>query len=332
MDMKRVLVTGSSGFVGHHLVEDLLSRGYQVIGIDSLTRKGDSQRLIFNDHPNYTNFRHDLRVPFSETLISKIGSIDTVFSIASDSSVATSVESPDDIINNNVQLILSVLDFVRKINPSKFIHLSTDEVYGEVFGDDLHREGWEYHPSNPYSASKAAQDNIIFSYWRTYKIPSIIVHCANMFGKRQNPEKMIPKVISFLHNGKTIPVYASSGKVGSRIYLDCRNLSDALIYIDQKIDPILYQKKDHLEVPLKFNVSGDESINNLDLIRKIADIMNVSVYPVDIIDDSKVRPGYDRKYGINDAILRSLGWIPPFSFEEGLKHLVDWTLKNKEWM
>jgi dTDP-glucose 4,6-dehydratase len=332
MDKKRVLVTGSSGFVGHHLVEDLLNRGYEVVGVDSLTRKGDSQRLIFNDHYNYTNFKHDLRVPFSETLISKIGPIDTVFSIASDSSVATSVDYPDDIINNNVQLILSVLDFVRKVKPHKFIHLSTDEVYGEVFENDLHREGWEYHPSNPYSASKAAQDNIIFSYWRTYGIPATIVHCMNMFGKRQNPEKMIPKVISYLSQGKSIPVYTSGGKVGSRVYLDCRNLSDALIFIDNKIDPVFYEKKDFLETPLKFNVAGNDSIDNLELIKKIANIMNINVYPVDTIDDSKVRPGYDRKYGINDALLRSLGWIPPFSFEEGLKRLVNWTLKNKEWI
>lgn len=328
---KTALVTGSSGFVGHHLVEDLLNRNYKVIGIDSLTRKGDSQRLTFIDHPNYINLRHDLRVPFSESLINKIGTVDTIFSIASDSSVATSIDNPDDIINNNVQLILSLLDLTRKIKPSKFIHLSTDEVYGEVFGD-LHKEGWEYHPSNPYSASKAAQDNIIFSYWRTYNIPAIIIHCMNMFGKRQNPEKMIPKTISYLHSGKTIPVYASNGKVGSRVYLDCRNLSDALIFIDQKINPIFYEKQQQLELPLKFNVAGNEPINNLDLIKKIAGIMKINVYPVDIIDDSKVRPGYDRNYGLNDSLLRSKGWIPPFSFEEGLSSLVDWSLKNKEWI
>ena len=129
---RRGLVTGSSGFVGHHLVEDLLNRGYIVIGVDSLTRKGDSQRLTFVNHPNYTNFKHDLRVQFSDALINKIGPIGTIFSIASDSSVGTSVEYPDDIINNNVQLILSVLDLTRKIKPNKFQLMKFMEKYGET--------------------------------------------------------------------------------------------------------------------------------------------------------------------------------------------------------
>lgn len=332
--MSRVLVTGSSGFVGRYVCEKLLDDGYEVIGIGSLERKGDSLRItsLINHHSQkYTHIRHDLRSPFTDPLIEKIGKIDSIFSIASDSSVADSLTKPREIVLNNTELILSLLEYARIVKPKKFIHLSTDEVYGEVW-DSLHKESWIYSPSNPYSASKMSQEGIIYSYWRTFQIPAIIVNCMNMFGIMQNKEKMIPKTISYLKSANTIPIYSSNGKIGSRVYLDCRNLSDALSFINSKIEPTYYLKKDNREDPLKFNVAGNNSIDNLSLVKKIAELMNINIMNVDIIDDSKIRPGYDRNYGLDDSLLRSLGWNPPFSFESGLKNTIEWTLRNTEWM
>lgn len=331
--MSRVLVTGASGFVGRYVAERLLDDGHEVIGIGSLERKGDSLRVTtLLNHPSqrYTHVRHDLRSSFSEPLIKHIGKIDTIFSIASDSSVADSVSNPKDIILNNTQLIVSLLEYCRIVKPDKFIHLSTDEVYGEAW-DSLHHESWTYSPSNPYSASKMAQEGIIYSYWRTFGVPAIIVNCMNMFGIMQNTEKMIPKTISYLKSGNTIPIYTSNGKAGSRVYLDCRNLSDALMFIN-KLHVLSYLKADRREDPLKFNVAGNEPIDNLSLVKKIAQIMKIDVYHVDTVDDSKIRPGYDRNYGLNDSFLRGLGWKPPYSFSDGLKHTIDWTLGRREWM
>lgn len=329
---KRVLVTGSSGFVGHHLVQYLLDVGYEVVGLDSLNRCGDSQRLLFLQHPRYHNVLHDLRVPLSDTLLQKVGNVDTVFSVASDSSVATSLLNPVDVVSNNVLLVLNLLEATRKLKPKKFVHLSTDEVYGEVYGGVLHKESWTYYPSNPYSASKACQDNVLFAYWRTYGVPLLLVHCMNMYGPRQNPEKMVPKTIKYLSEGKTVPVYVSRGKVGSRVYLDCRNLASALHFLDNNVEPVLFTNSEDLELPLKFNVAGDEVISNLELVKKVAQVMGLGVYHVDTVESANVRPGYDRSYGLDDSLLRSLGWTPPYTTEEGLRNTVLWSLQNKEWL
>lgn len=329
---KRVLVTGSSGFVGHHLVQYLLDHNYEVVGLDSLNRCGDSQRLVFLGHKNYTNVLHDLRVPLTDALLHKVGKVDTVFSVASDSSVATSVSNPVDVVTNNVQLVLNLLEACRKLRPNKFVHLSTDEVYGEVYGGQLHKESWTYYPSNPYSASKACQDNVLYAYWRTYGVPLVLVHCMNMFGVRQNHEKMVPKTIKYLSEGKTVQVYVSRGKVGSRVYLDCRNLASALHFVDTHVTPRTFSNSDELETPHKFNVAGSEPLSNLELVKKVAQVMNLSVYHVDTVESANVRPGYDRSYGLDDSLLRSLGWVPPYSLEEGLRHTVTWSLNNKEWL
>lgn len=329
---KRVLVTGSSGFVGHHLVQYLLDHDYEVVGLDSLNRCGDSQRLVFLGHKNYTNVLHDLRVPLTDALLHKVGKVDTVFSVASDSSVATSVSNPVDVVTNNVQLVLNLLEACRKLRPSKFVHLSTDEVYGEAHGGVRHKEGWTYYPSNPYSASKACQDAVLFSYWRTYNVPLVLVHCANMFGPRQNPEKMVPKTVKYLLEGRTVQVYTSNGKVGERVYTDVRNLTDALIHVDNNVSPNVYSKLPTLEVPTKFNVSGGELVNNLELVKKVADVLNLSVYHVDTVSDNSVRPGYDRSYGLDDSLLRNTGWVPPYSLEDGLRYTVQWSKEHPEWL
>jgi dTDP-glucose 4,6-dehydratase len=330
--MKKILITGVTGFVGCHLAELALLMGYKVIGIGSLERKGDSLRIedLINNE-NFIFIRYDLRSSFSDTLIEKIGDIDTIFSIASDSSVADSVLNPRNIIINNVELITSLLDYAKKIKVNKFIHLSTDEVYGEVFSS-LHKEGWTYAPSNPYSASKMAQEGIIYSYWRTFNVPSIIVNCMNMYGRKQNTEKMIPKAISFLAEDKIFNIYSDNGKIGSRIYLHVSNLANALLFLNENTTPIKYQSLSTQENPLKYNVVGENfPIDNLQLYLKIANIMNKKPN-YELIEAKNIRPGYDKNYGLDDSLIKNLGWKPKVTLEEGLLDTILWSLKNKWWL
>ena len=198
--------------------------------------------------------------------------METIFSVASDSSVAHSLENPRSVILNNTELMISLLEACRFLKPAKFIHISTDEVYGEVWDNKLHKESYTYSPSNPYSASKTCQEAIAYSYWRTFETPLILINCMNMFGKRQNPEKMIPKAIRYIYTGQTLPIYTSKGKVGTRVYLDVNNLTDALFFIDKNVMPKLYLRLEHQEHPVKYHVTGGTSpIDNLELIKKKID-------------------------------------------------------------
>jgi dTDP-glucose 4,6-dehydratase len=192
--MKRILVTGIGGFVGSHFAEHILKNtDWEIVGIDSFRNKGDSLRLRhLAKEPRLTVHTHDLQAPISDRMIEVIGSIDYVINIASDSHVDRSISDPVPFVENNVALILNVLEYCRRVKPSKLIQCSTDEVFGPALEGTAHTEWYPILPSNPYAASKAAQNAIAISYWRTYNVPLIITHCMNMIGERQDKEKFIP--------------------------------------------------------------------------------------------------------------------------------------------
>jgi len=323
-----ILVTGSAGFVGSNFVEYILKKTpYNVVGLDSLKHMGDSQRITKDER--FKHFTHDLNAPISEVLSYKIGDIDAIVNIASESAIERSIKSPDAVISNNVNLMLNILDLAKRKDVKKFIHLSTDEVYGECYGEP-HKEWDRIVPSNPYSASKACQEAIGISYWRTYKTPIVIVNCQNMFGKSQNPEKMIPKTIKYILKGKTIPVYSNNGKCGSRKYIHVDNLSSAICFILRR-DVAMYSGSEAGELPDRYNVAGEQEISNIDLVKMVASFI-IGDAKIELVEGESVRAGYDKKYALDGSKLLSLGWKPEMSFEDSLKEVVLWTLKNPSWL
>jgi dTDP-glucose 4,6-dehydratase len=225
--------------------------------------------------------------------------------------------------------MLNILSFAHEEKVDKFVHLSTDEVYGQYY-DVPHREWAKIVPSNPYSASKACQEAIAISYWRTYHIPLAIINCQNMFGKMQNVEKFIPKVIKYIEEGKEIPIYSSNGKSGARKYIHVYNLCSAIDFV-MNMWVTKYTGADTEELPDRYHVGVHDEISNIDLVEKIAGLMGKD-YSIKLVDELVIRPGYDKRYALNDSKLKSLGWKPPLNFEDSLLDVIKWTLDNKEWL
>jgi dTDP-glucose 4,6-dehydratase len=330
--MRRVLITGSAGFVGAHLVEHLLfNSDWEIIGLDSFKHRGDSMR-IYHDASRYKIFTHDLTTPISGRLIDKIGHIDFIINMASESHVDRSITDPIPFIANNVSLIGTVLEYARIIKPLAFIQISTDEVYGAALNGHNHKEWESIIPSNPYSASKAAQEAIAISYWRTFDIPLIITNTMNMFGERQDREKFIPMVIKKVLNKEVVTIHGNEKFIGTRYYLHARNHADALLFLLDYCLPTKYQDSmQEILKPDRYNIVGDLEVNNLDMALKIAECMGEELR-YELVDFHAARPGHDRRYALDGNKLKKLGWKSPVDFYNSLNKTVHWTLNHPEWL
>lgn len=335
---KRVLLTGAGGFVGSHtLVHFLHNTDWQLVLTDSFRHKGTTDRIdqmINKSHPEFADrvevITHDLTVPFSKQMVQRLGKIDYIVSMASESHVDRSIEEPRDFIENNVKLILTLLEYARENPVEKFLQVSTDEVYGPApIGHD-HVEGEPHLPSNPYSASKAAQEDICYSYWRTYGMPIVITNTMNIIGELQDPEKYIPNVIQSIHRGIKVQVHASAdGTIGSRFYLHARNQADALMYILNNLDVPNYA--DGAREILHYHIVGEREVDNLELAQLVAKFAGKEL-DYELVDFHSSRPGHDLRYALSGQKLKDAGWVPPKPFEESLKETVEWTLEHPEWL
>ncbi len=364
--MKRVLLTGVGGFVGHHVLEYLLLHtDWQILCLDSFRHKGTISRvdevlkyvrwespatpktkeelLAFNDRVRH--FVHDLRVPIDIPLMNKMmnfrvgenfeihhDEIDYIINIASESAVERSTTDPVSCLRNNYDLMINMLEFARNVDCKKFIHISTDEVYGEAGPVGAHKEWDAIVPSNPYAASKAAQEALLIAYWRTYNMPLVLVNIMNMIGERQDPEKFLPKIIQKIALGEEMPIYSDKGVSGSRVYLHAQNMADALIFLLDR-EPVRYKdfEKSYEARPDRYNVCGDTEINNLDFAQLVAKIMGKEL-KYKLVESDSARPGYDRRYALDGSKLADLGWTQPMSFEDSIKRIVEWTLDNPHWI
>ena len=334
---KRVLLTGAGGFVGHHTLEHILATtDWEVVCTDSFRHKGKTDRLREvlesrpEDSPRVQVVTHDLTVPISRQLAHRIGPIDYLISMASDSHVDRSITDPRPFVENNVALVLTLLEYVREYGVEKFLHVSTDEVYGPApIGHD-HREGEPHRPSNPYSASKSAQEAIVYSYWRTYGLPCAISNTMNIIGERQDPEKFVPLVLQKVLRGETVDIHASpDGKPGSRFYLHARNQADALQFI---LETQPFPKYNGQEDMPRFNVVGETELDNLQMARLIAEYAGKELF-YNLADFHSSRPGHDLRYALDGTKMsHELGWKPPMPLFESLRRTVEWTMAHPEWL
>jgi len=327
--MTKIIITGGCGFIGHHFVEHIYKNtDWQIIVLDKLTyasmgyeRLRDTDTL---DTPRVRVFCYDLVQPITEGLMKEIGmDIDYIVHMAAETHVDNSISDPVPFIKNNVMSTVQLLEFARKLPSLKiFFYFSTDEVFGPALGDTLYKENDRHNPTNPYSASKSAAEQICVSYHNTYKIPLMRINVMNAFGERQHVEKFIPKVIYNLLNGKKTYIHSyPDGKTsGSRFYVHCRNIADAVLFLLQ-----------NGSIGESYNVSGEKEVTNLDIALQIASFANIPL-DYELVNFHQDRPGHDLRYGLDDSKIRNLGWKPPLSFDDSLRKVVLWTLKYSSWL
>lgn len=334
--MKKVLLTGASGFVGSHVLRHILvNTDWDIVCPVTFTHKGLSDRLriavagVDDDYNRVKVIRCDLTAPISAVTAHEFGKIDYVINVASESHVDRSIEEPATFIVNNVSLICNLLDWARIAQPEKIIQVSTDEVYGPAPVGYAHQEWIDQHlPSNPYSASKAAQEDIAFSYWRTYDVPIAITNTMNIIGETQDPEKFMPMTIKRVLAGEEMSIHASpEGEIGSRFYLHARNQADGLLHVLKQHFP----KYGEANKPERFHIVGEREVNNLEMALMIADAVGKPLnYSLEDFHSS--RPGHDLRYALDGKKIADTGWTLPIPLEESIRRTVDWTLKHPEWL
>ncbi|MEY4331431.1 MAG: hypothetical protein RLZZ196_169 [Bacteroidota bacterium] len=329
---KRVLLTGSSGFLGSHIAKYILSNtDWELVLLTNFMHEGIQDRISFAVDDEYLNrvsfIKCDLSSPISKVTKQKIGKINYAINSASESHVDKSIQDPANFIINNISIICNMLEWARDSEIEKFIHISTDEVYGPY--QNRKSLEWDAHlPSSPYSASKAAQEDICFAYWRTYGVPVIITNTMNLIGENQGTEKFTPLAIGKILKDETLDIHTyDNGKIGSRDWIYVGNKASALVHILKNVSPQSYAD---FSKPLRLNVSGNQ-FSNLEWATLIANYMNKEL-KYSLKDANLVRPGYDFKYGLDNSKLLETGWTPEFEIIESLGKTIDWYLQNQEWL
>ena len=331
-------MTGIAGFMGSHVLEEILTTtDWEVVGVASWTHKGTPERIeeVLKGNPAWRDrvevITHDLTAPFTDTTKRRIGHIDHIINVASESHVDRSITDPVPFVMNNVALVLNMLEFAREVSPKTFLQISTDEVYGPAPDGVNHKEWATILPSNPYSASKAAQEAICISYWRTYGVPVIITNTMNLFGEMQDTEKYTAQLIRRISSGDVVSVHGKPGAVGSRYYLHARNQANALLYILENVQPEMYVDQGDIDRPSRFNIVGDVEMDNLELAEKVAELMEKPL-KYEFVDHHSTRPGHDRRYALDGTKLKQqFGWKAPKDFVASLKQYIDWTLQHELW-
>ena len=319
--MNKIIVTGGLGFIGSNLIDLLISKNYYVINVDKVSYSSSFYNTReFKNSKKYKFIKCDINSNKFKKIIFKYKPIG-IFNLAAETHVDRSIDNPSNFIQSNILGVFNLLEYFKEYSKkydSKLIHISTDEVYGDILSGRS-SENYAYQPSSPYAASKAASDHLVSSYVRTYKIPAIITNCSNNYGPKQHPEKLIPKLIYNILNNKPLPIYGK-GK-NSREWIYVKDHCEALIKILSKG-----------KIGEFYNIGSNKNLNNLQVSKELIKISEKKIKigkKVRIIF-VKDRPGHDVRYALNSRKIKNkLGWKARTNFRQGIKLTFDWYYKNK---
>ena len=313
--MKTIVITGGLGFIGSNLINILSKKNYFIINIDKVTYASNFNNISRNIK-NYKFYKQDINNQnFIKKILDKYNP-SLIFNLAAETHVDRSIDGPKQFINSNIYGVFNLLEVIRKFKKKiKLIHVSTDEVYGDIINNKSSKESDAYNPSSPYSASKASGDLLIKSYVRTYKIPAIITNCCNNYGPNQYPEKLIPTIIYKIVNNKPITIYGNGRNIREWIHVE--DHCSALIKISEQ--GILGDN---------YNIGSGIELNNIDIVKKI--IYSFKEIDINLANKAKFifikdRPGHDLRYSLNSSkIKKKLKWDCKYNFDKEIKKIIIW--------
>ena len=336
---KKILITGGAGFIGSALIRHIIGdTKHSVVNIDKLTYSGNLESLKAVESSQYYTFEQvDICNENELEKVFKKNQPDIIIHLAAESHVDRSIDGPSEFIQTNIIGTFTLLEQSKnywqslkgdKKNNFRFLHVSTDEVYGDLEGTtDYFSEDTAYDPSSPYSASKASSDHLVRAWHRTYGLPVLITNCSNNYGPCQFPEKLIPHVILNALAGKSLPIYGDGKQIRDWLYVDDHISALMNVALNAKVGET-------------YNIGGNNEIQNIEVVRKVCAILdelapnklkNIDSFS-DLITYVKDRPGHDVRYAINAAkISKDLGWKPKNDFNLGIRKTVKWYLDNKKW-
>ena len=325
--MKKIIITGGCGFIGSNLVNYFIKKKIFVINIDKLSYSSSTYNLKdASKKKNYVFIKSDIADRQKNLKILKKYNPSLIFNLAAETHVDRSIDGPKTFIQNNINAVFNLLETLRFYNKNsnkkiKLIHVSTDEVYGDITNKNLRAsEKFQYQPSSPYAASKASSDHLVKSYVRTYNFPAIISNCSNNYGPNQFPEKLIPKVIYNIQNNLPVPIYGKG--INSREWI---HVEDHCVALD-----VLSLKG---KIGENYNIGSGKNLSNLNLVKFIVKIMKEKYKIKARIIFVKDRPGHDLRYALDSRkIYKEFNWKAKINLMEGLSKTIDWYMKNLNYL
>jgi dTDP-glucose 4,6-dehydratase len=314
----KIFITGGAGFIGSNFIRYILSlqKGYKIVNYDKLTYAGNLANLeSVAGHPDYSFVRGS--ICDAHAVEEAMRGCDAVVHFAAESHVDRSIYEPAAAIDTNVTGTFVMLQLARKLHIERFVHISTDEVYGDMAPGAFANENSPVQPSSPYSASKASSDLLVLSYVRTYGFPGIITRSSNNYGPYQFPEKFLPLMITNIFDDKPLPIYGDGKQQRDWLHVEdnCRGVLAVL---------------ERGRVGQVYNIGGLDVEENLTIARTLLRLIGK---PETLLSYVKDRPGHDRRYALHcDKMEKDLGWKPAVPLEEGLRQTIDWYKANAKWM
>ena len=323
------MITGAAGFIGHHVVEHILRKtNWIVIILDKLNYASYGLERLRNanilSNPRVRIYPVDVASPITPGIRKEIGEdVNIIMHLAAETHVENSIKDPRVFFHNNINGTVEMLEYARSLkNLEMFFYFGTDEVYGPAPDEVAYKEWDRHNPTNPYSASKSAAENICISYENTYKIPLMSINVMNAFGERQHVEKYIPKTIKNILLGNTVYVhsYPDKKRAGSRFYIHARNIAAAALFL-----------LENGEIGEKYNVVGEKEVDNLEIAQFIAEVVGKPL-KYEMVNFHEDRPGHDLRYSLCAEKMKKMGWELPVNFKNSLKSTIEWTLANPGWL